>query len=214
MSSEEFSKYLKAYPAKGFLIKEGDNSNDFFCLLEGKIGIWKGPPEEPTKLVRVGEISEKGSYFGEMSFMLNEARTASIIADEKVKVLQFPGEMLEQLIQKQPKLAVKMCKTLADRLKGTTSKTEEVAHHRDELRGDVSSAILEAKESYKRVFMLLTAIQSQFQHPLIKEVIDSMSSNKLIQGGRKQKVNKDFLKDLSKQLSDLVSKVYTQKDED
>ena len=214
MVNDEFTKYLKAYPPDHFLIKEGSENQDFFCLLEGSVCIWKGNPEEKEKLIKVAEIDEKGTYFGEMSYILEESRTASIISKNKVKVLQFPGEMLEPLMLKQPKLALHICKTLAQHLKGSTTKTEEVSQNIGTLRNDVATSHLEAKKSYQTIFMLLSAIQTQFQNPLLKSVIELMAGNKLLQGGKKQKFDRLVLEGLPEQLVDLALKLFSAEEEE
>ncbi len=206
--THEFVKYLKAFNDKQFLIAEGAVDEDFFCLINGKVSIWKGDVQEPDSLIRVGEINEQGAYFGEMSYFLKEVRTASIRAEGTVKALKFPGEMLQELIMKQPALGFKICSAMASRLKGTTSKTQEVTLSRNEVRGDATDQLLHGKESYKKVFMLLTAIQSQFQNPLLKSVIEYMKPNKLLQGGRKQRITKDFTRDLPDKLTELLHRAF------
>lgn len=205
---KEFIKYLKVYPANAFLIKEGNDDNDFFCLLHGEVGIWKGDPAEPDKMVRVGGFKDKGIYFGEMGYLLQETRTASIVSETQVKVLKFPGEMLPQLIMKQPKLALKISTNLANRLKGTTAQQQNVTLQRNELRSDATDQLFHAKEVFQKIFMILTAVQAQFQNPLIKMVIEYMQKDKLLRGGRRMSVNEEFLRDLPPRLSDLMKKTF------
>jgi len=80
--NEEFIKYIKTYEKDEFLVSEVDSDQDFFCLISGSVGIWKGDPQQPDELVKIGEISEQGTYFGEMSVLLHEQRTASIRAKD------------------------------------------------------------------------------------------------------------------------------------
>ena len=207
-TSEDFLKFLKVYQSGEYLIKEGAEDKDFFCLIQGKVGIWKGDPADKDSLVKVGSFDTKATYFGEMGYLLNETRTASIIAEDTAKVLKFPGEMLPELIMKQPSLGLKVSTALADRLKGTTSQTEAVAQQRNELRDDSTLQLHDAKETFQKMFMLLTAIQSQFQNPLLKASIEWMSRSKLLQGGRKPHVDEVFLRDIPPRLADLLQRSY------
>ena len=84
-----FAKYITSYKPKEFIIKEDDVDKDFYCLLQGSIGVWKGDVSDVSKLVKVGSIDAKGAYFGEMSYFLEEPRTASIIAETPSKVFSF-----------------------------------------------------------------------------------------------------------------------------
>lgn len=208
---QEFIKYLKAYKADEVIIEEGSNDTDFFCLLQGSVGIWKGNDNENAakRQVKIGEITEKGTYFGEMSTLLEETRTASIIAiDGMVKVLKFPGEMLPQMILKQPKLGLKICTALADRLKGTTLKQKDIALQRNEIRDDATSQFLYARRQFQRVFIMLSAIQMQMQNPNLKALIEYMSHDKL-QGRRKLRIDDEFLEEIPSTLVDPVKKAFS-----
>ncbi|MDF2576998.1 MAG: cyclic nucleotide-binding protein [Chlamydiales bacterium] len=207
--AHEFIKYLKVYLPDSFIITEGTDDKEFFCLLEGSVAIWKGAPEQRDKMVKVGGFAEKGTYFGEMGYLLQEMRTASIIAETQVKVLKFPGDMLPEMIVKQPKLGLKLCTNLANRLKGTTQQQQNITLQRNELRSDATDQLLHAKDVYQKVVLMLTAIQAQFQNPLLKAAIDYMQKDKLMQGGkRKNMVNEEFLRDLPPRLAELMKKQF------
>ena len=107
------------------------------------------------------------------------------------------------MIQKNSKLALKICTALADRLKGTTQKNEQVATERNELREDATQDLLHAKALFQKLFMLLTAVQAQFQNPLLKSVIELMGQDRLLKGGKKPRVNEEFLQSIPEKLVDL-----------
>ncbi|MCB1135499.1 MAG: cyclic nucleotide-binding domain-containing protein [Chlamydiia bacterium] len=208
---QEFIKYVKTYKPGQFLIKEGEQDGSFFCLVQGTVSIWKGPPEQKDKMIKVGVISDKGTYFGEMSPLLGESRTASIIATDQVKVLKFPGEMLPQMIVKQPKLGLKLCTALADRLRGTTTQQVQTSEHRNQLRDDATSQDLHAREQFQKLFVMLTAVQQNIQQPLLKSVVEYMSTDKLLQGGRKLRIDDRFLETIPELLKEPICKAYPQR---
>lgn len=207
MQQNDFIKYLKVHKPQEFIIAEGGEEQDFFCLLQGAVGIWKGDPEDKDNMVKIGELSEKGAYFGEMSFLLQEPRTASILAEGNVKVLKFPGEMLPQMVMKHPKLGLKICTALADRLKGTTMKHQDIAKQRNVLRTDATNQLLHAKETFQKMFVILSAIQTQFQNPFLKSAMEYMAQDKLLQGGRKMRLDDKFYHDLPPRLVDILKRV-------
>lgn len=215
---EEFMKFLKSYQAGEIIAEEGNTGNDdFFCLLQGKVGIWKEPVnkegDQEKEKVLVGEIEEKGSYFGEMSALIQEPRTASIQAVTPVKVLQFPGSMLPQMMQKQPKLGVKLAKALAERLKGTTVKQQDLALKRNEIQQDSTQQLIHAKEIFERLFILISGIQLQHQLPVLKGVIQWMSQEKMFYSGRTRfKKDEDFISSLSPELAEIAEKFYEAQD--
>ncbi len=208
--SEDLVKYLKTYQANEVLIREGNDQNDFFCLIEGRVGIWKGSPENREKQVKIGELVEKGTYFGEISCLIKEPRTASIVAEDgPVKVLKMPGEMLPQMMLKQPSLGLKLCTALADRLRGTTTRHQEAALQRNEIRDDATAQFLHARESFQKIFVMLTAIQAQLQHPSVKALIEYMARDKMMQGGRKLQVDDSLIEGIPRELQEPVRQAFS-----
>ncbi|MFT7606684.1 MAG: hypothetical protein ACI8VT_004287 [Saprospiraceae bacterium] len=63
---------LQTYPPNTKIVEEGTVGEHIFFVIEGKISIIK----EGKEL----EIFEPGEYFGDLSFILNEKRTASLVA--------------------------------------------------------------------------------------------------------------------------------------
>jgi CRP-like cAMP-binding protein len=225
---EEFVQYIKNYKANEVLIYENDTDTEFFCLLQGEVGIWRGirKPGEGEECidpfscpadtaegvgapVKIGDIAEQGVYFGEMSVLLSEPRTATIIAKSGgAKVLKFPGKKLSQMMFKQPKLALRICTTLANRLRGTTTKQTETAQQRNELQDDATNLGLHAKETFQKVFVMLSSVQMHLQQPNIKSILEYMTQDKLMQGGRKIRIDEEFLRDIPNDVRDKVKQCY------
>ncbi|MDF2550523.1 MAG: cyclic nucleotide-binding protein [Chlamydiales bacterium] len=206
---DEFGKYLQSYKAEEIVIREGEKDSFFFCLLHGSISIWKGGDLETREgMIKIGEIKEKGEYFGEISALLMEPRSATIIASEPLKVLKIPGEMLPSMITQQPKLGLKICSDLANRLRGTTNQQQDVTKQRNELRDDSTNQLLHAKDSFQKLFVMLTALQTQLIHPQLKGILEWMATDKLIQGGRKIRIDEAFLNELPSVIVDAVRKAY------
>lgn len=213
--TNDLAKYLESYKKDQEIIVEGDQDSEFYCLVQGTLSIWKGAEDfvegeedgEP-KLINLGKIDEKGSYFGEMSYFLKEPRSATVRCDTDVKVLKFPGAMLPDLMTTQPELSVKLCKSLAERLKVSSTLTHHEALGKMTMRTDAADQGLYAKESFQKVFMMLSSIQVQFQHPLLKLVIEYMSKNRLLHGGRKIILSHDALQSFPLPLVPLLKKLY------
>lgn len=91
------------------IIKEGNTDKNFYQLLQGNLII--------TKSGRiVGEISQPGEYFGEMSALLDQPRTATIKSKGRSVVKVFPGDKLKQTIENYPEIALKIIRSLISRL--------------------------------------------------------------------------------------------------
>ncbi|MCG6881284.1 MAG: cyclic nucleotide-binding domain-containing protein, partial [Deltaproteobacteria bacterium] len=73
INNPEMKKYLVSYQTGETLFFEGDDTQDIYVLVSGRLDILKG-----TK--KIAEIIKEGAVFGEMSFLLGEKRTATVKA--------------------------------------------------------------------------------------------------------------------------------------
>ncbi len=104
---------IEVYMDGDDIIHQGNKDIDFFQLLQGTVMVVKDGK-------RIADIKEPGEYFGEMSAISGEPRTASIVAKGKAKVKRFPGDKMMEIIEKHPKVARHLFGTLVTRL-GQTS---------------------------------------------------------------------------------------------
>jgi CRP/FNR family transcriptional regulator, cyclic AMP receptor protein len=107
-----YSSIIRTYAASEQITTEGEKSNGWYILLEGKIGVYKHNRQ-------VAEFNERGVVFGELSFILNTPRTASLIALEPTKAVHFDMP-LDQLITEYPDVTKKFLVNIAGRLAKTT----------------------------------------------------------------------------------------------
>jgi CRP-like cAMP-binding protein len=112
--SETINLDLKEYEDGQVIIEEGTNGTEVFKLYQSDGGL-----EVLKKGVRIGIIAKPGEYFGEMSFILNEPRSATIrsIGKSIVEVIPVQDGGLERLINESPEVANKIITSLAERLK-------------------------------------------------------------------------------------------------
>jgi len=105
---------VKFYKKGDVLTYEGTAAKEIFILENGRLGIFK-----KDKLV--AKIETKGSIVGELAMILQDARSASVIAleDSAVYEIKVP---LEVLVEKYPDVTVDILKSLANRLVNTTNK--------------------------------------------------------------------------------------------
>jgi len=106
---------IEEYEDNDIIIQEGNkNDNNFYKLVRGKVAVLK-------KGKKIAEITEPGEYFGEMSCLLGEARYASVVAVGRCKIKRYPGEKIHELIEKYPKIAKRLFRTMALRLQKTNN---------------------------------------------------------------------------------------------
>lgn len=105
-------KYGQTYPAGHVLIAEGDDSRIAYVLYAGRAGVYKETAEGRRRLSELNE----GQLFGEMAYLLDEKRTASVVADSEITVLALPPHLLEELMRHSAPLSRRIIDTLCQRL--------------------------------------------------------------------------------------------------
>jgi len=101
------------------IVKEGNTDKNFYQLLQGSLVIIKGGRI-------VGEISQPGEYFGEMSALMDQPRTATIKSKGKSIVKVFPGDKLKQTLENYPEIALKIIRSLVMRLTEADKKLSKI----------------------------------------------------------------------------------------
>jgi membrane protein len=105
-------KYGQVHPAGHTLIEEGGNSQTAYFLYAGRAAVYK---QTESGRRRLGELNE-GQLFGEMAYLLNEKRTATVVADTEVTVLALPPHIMEELMRHSAPLSRRIIDTLCQRL--------------------------------------------------------------------------------------------------
>lgn len=102
----------KYYAIGETIVREGEPSEGWFVLLNGKIGVVK-------RDLSITEFSEPGTVFGELGCFLGIARTATLQALEPTSLLYVRLD-LDDLIENHPSVARQIIISLASRVANTT----------------------------------------------------------------------------------------------
>ena len=96
-----------------FLMREGEDSSEMYYLNDGLLAVLKlkGGSEQQISTLRPGEL------VGEMSFLDNEPRSASVRALDDCELTKIPKKKLDKYIEEQPKWMKSLLVTLTDRLR-------------------------------------------------------------------------------------------------
>ncbi len=114
---------IEEYEDGDFIIRQNNNDSDFFKLVIGAVSVVKDGK-------KIAEITEPGEYFGEMSAISGEPRSASITSKGRSKVKRFPGDKLQEVIQKYPDVANHLFKTVVNRLSQANNIIVKLANDR------------------------------------------------------------------------------------
>jgi CRP/FNR family cyclic AMP-dependent transcriptional regulator len=107
-----FDKFGVTFSAGDIIFCEYEPGNTFYFLMEGRVKITKISKDQEKLL----DILEPGEIFGEMAILEEAPRSASIVAMDNVKALEFNKANFESLMTAKPELAVKLLKIFAKRI--------------------------------------------------------------------------------------------------
>jgi len=116
LSTKDLESIVKAskerkYEPGDTIVKKGESGLGFYLVLDGSVKIKSGE----TTLSKLGE----GQFFGEMSLLDNQPRSADVVAIEPSRCLILSDWSFKGLISTNPRIALKMLQELARRLRAT-----------------------------------------------------------------------------------------------
>ncbi len=129
MTREALPAYLinpeiERYEDREIIIREGNTDKDFFKLVQGTVLVVK-------KGKVIAELSQPGEYFGEMSAITDEPRSATIMSKGRSMVKRFPGEKTPEIIEKYPDVAKQLFSLLSDRLRRADNIIVKLLHEKN-----------------------------------------------------------------------------------
>lgn len=117
--SEMGKENTKTILAGEYLIYEGGSGQEMFWVLEGSFDILKESPDGEKSVV--GTVNS-GELVGEMSFLDELPRSASIRAQVDSEVLAIPQSRFADVLDKQPRWFRSLMKTLSQRLRDANNR--------------------------------------------------------------------------------------------
>jgi len=122
---EVIARYMsvQSFEKGEHIFKQGEKQNFMAFIIDGKIEIVK---ESADSLEIIVVTLLPRTYFGEMSFVDDEPRSASAIAKDDATLLFLSSESFERICEEHPKIGMKILKNIAkiisQRLRMTTGK--------------------------------------------------------------------------------------------
>jgi CRP/FNR family transcriptional regulator, cyclic AMP receptor protein len=95
-------------PAGKVLVREGEWGRELYVILRGTAEVTR----DGRKLREI----VPGDFFGEMAFLANSRRTATITARSDMRVMILGPQQLEVILETEPVLARRMLEAMAKRL--------------------------------------------------------------------------------------------------
>ena len=107
-----FERFAVTFPKGGIIFCEYEPGDTFYLIQSGRVQLVKimGSIEKTIDILQPGEI------FGEMAILEEAPRSATAIAYDDVKALEFNRENFEVLMKGNPQIAMKLMKLFAKRI--------------------------------------------------------------------------------------------------
>jgi small-conductance mechanosensitive channel/CRP-like cAMP-binding protein len=106
----------RLYACDEKIVRQGESGAEMFLIEHGNVRVTT-ESLGPAALAELG----RGEFFGEMSLMTGEARSADVTASEETSVLVIHRNALAPILQANPKLAETIGQALAERAESLTA---------------------------------------------------------------------------------------------
>jgi CRP-like cAMP-binding protein len=111
-----------AFAAGESIFQQGDLGTEMYIIQEGTVDIVKHIAGESHLLSRL----EKGDFFGEMALLEALPRTADAVAFSDVKVVAINGSRFDEMLRKNPEVAVRIIRKYSKRLREANTLLEKL----------------------------------------------------------------------------------------
>jgi signal transduction histidine kinase len=123
----DFTKNLKTvkYKKGDSIVLENESGSCLYVIKKGKVEINKALESSETPFAQLS-VMEKDDFFGEMSLLNDEPRSAKVIALENTELLEIPKDEFIDLSLSQPAVMFNLIRILSCRLRVTNERFTEL----------------------------------------------------------------------------------------
>ena len=107
-----FGRFAKTFQAGEMIFSEFEPGDNFYLIQSGRVQLVKLIGD----LEKTLDVLEPSEMFGEMAILENSPRSATAIALDTVKVLEFNSQNFEILMLGNPQIALKLLRMFAKRI--------------------------------------------------------------------------------------------------
>src|SRR5881394_61176 len=128
----------KHYPKNAVVLTEGEMGDSLYMIQSGKVKVFIGDQEGREMILK---ILGPGDFFGEMSMIDKQPRSASVTTLESAVFLVLSHTAFEKCVEKIPRIANMVMRVLATRVREADRKIGTLAMM--DVYGRVASTLLE-----------------------------------------------------------------------
>jgi CRP/FNR family cyclic AMP-dependent transcriptional regulator len=114
----------RSFPKNAIIINEGDETDSLYLILSGKVKVVLS--DEDGKEVIIS-ILEPGAYFGELSLIDDEPRSARVVTMADCQFSIIHKSDFRRVMETNPSLVINLLKGLTERLRAANKNIESLA---------------------------------------------------------------------------------------
>jgi len=118
---------FKTFGAGEAICKTGDKGEEMYIIISGETDVQVG---EPGKEVVVATL-KSGDYFGEMSLLTDEPRSATVLSNDGCETFVLYKNDFDVILERFPSIALSMTKIVSQRLSDTNKKAAKMPKPED-----------------------------------------------------------------------------------
>lgn len=127
---DALERFARDFPAGAVLFEEGQPGDYMYVVQTGEVEIRRQVGETE----RVLAILPPGEFFGEMAILNGRPRSATAVVKSMSRLLVIEGKTFEAMLRARPEIALRIIKSLANRLESANQHVEllllPTANHR------------------------------------------------------------------------------------
>ena len=108
------------YPPGHVIVREGEDDRTLYMVMEGRVRVLKGAGDAAVELA----ILERPAVFGEMAVLTDQPRSATIVAADDTKLVQFTQAVVQAVAEAAPRFGRRLATLMAARSRATDEKLE------------------------------------------------------------------------------------------
>ncbi|MDQ7010456.1 MAG: cyclic nucleotide-binding domain-containing protein [Mariprofundaceae bacterium] len=92
---------LRAFNKDEVIVREGDPGDTFYLIRSGTVSIFTRDIKNGNEQVPLGAMGE-GGFFGEVALLTDKPRTATVVANERVELMELTREDFDEIVAIHP----------------------------------------------------------------------------------------------------------------
>ncbi|HXH71561.1 MAG TPA: cyclic nucleotide-binding domain-containing protein [Mariprofundaceae bacterium] len=92
---------LNSFSDSEVIVREGDRGDCFYLIRSGRVGVYTQKMQQGGEMIELGHM-EEGDFFGEVALLTDKPRTATVIAQGRVELMELSRDSFNAIVAEYP----------------------------------------------------------------------------------------------------------------